>query len=79
MDADQKFNAFLKQWAENQGCDFEIESFDGRESPELIDGMAVDDVWGWLTPKGQERKDEDFGCVEWRVEEGQLILKWVVH
>ena len=56
---------------------FEIENFDGRESPDLIDGMAVDDVWGWLLPEGVTEKDDDhFGCVEWRLNNGKLELSW---
>ena len=77
MDPDQKFIAFIEEWAEKQGCDFIIEDFDGHESPELIDGMAVDGVWGWLVPKGvTEKSDEYFGCVEWSVQNGNLILTW---
>ena len=51
MDPDQKFIAFVYKWAKQHKCTFVIDDFDGHESPDLIDGMAVDDVWGWLFPK----------------------------
>ena len=77
LDADQKFFFFIQKWAEERKCTFEAESCDGRESPELIDGMAVDDVWGWLLPEGvSEREDEYYGCLEWEVQEGKLQLRW---
>lgn len=77
MDPDQKFNLFLDQWAAAQGCTFVIQGYDGRESIELIDGMAVDDVWGWLLPKGvTQRTDEHFGCVVWNLSNGRLELTW---
>lgn len=80
MDADQKFIAFIDEWAKQRGCTFEIENFDGRESPDLIDGMAVDDVWGWLLPEGvTEKDDEHFGCIEWSEQNGKLCLAWKTY
>lgn len=80
MDADQKFMAFVQEWARAQNCTFEVENFDGREPPEPIDGMAVDDVWGWLLPEGVTKPDDDyFGCVEWSEEDGKVHLKWVTY
>lgn len=77
MNTDQKFFFFIKKWAEERKCTFDVESCDGRESPEWIDGMAVDDVWGWLLPEGvSEHKDEYYGCLEWKVEGGKLQLHW---
>lgn len=77
MDPDQKFFAFLRKWAEDKNCQFIPQGCDGRESPDLIDGMAVDDVWGWLLPKDvTETSDDYFGCVEWSVQDGKLVLVW---
>lgn len=77
MDPDQKFMEFVKQWAAAQHCTFAVETFDGNESPDLIDGMAVDDVWGWLIPEGVANKtDENYGCIEWELIHGQLVLTW---
>lgn len=77
MNPDQKFFAFIQAWAKKRNCRFEIENFDGRESPELIDGMAVDDVWGWLLREGEtEMTDDNFGCLKWSVENGELNLTW---
>ena len=65
---------------EKANCTFEIEACDGRESPDLIDGMAVDDVWGWLLPDGVTEKDDDyFGCLEWSVNDGKLELSWHIY
>lgn len=79
MNPDQKFIDFLKRWAASQGCTFEIENFDGREAPDMIDGMAVDDVWGWMVPKGEVKSDVHFGCAEWKNENGKLILEWKTY
>lgn len=79
MNPDQKFIAFLKEWANAQGCTLEIESFDGRESHELIDGMAADDVWGWKVPFGEVRTDDHFGCAEWKKHSGKLTIKWKTY
>ena len=76
MNPDQKFVAFLEKWAKDQGCTFEIESFDGREAPDLIDGMAVDDVWGWKIPVGEKKSDDCYGCAEWKIEDGKLIIEF---
>ena len=77
MDADQRFAAFIDQWAAKQGCRFITQACDGRESPDLIDGMAVDDVWGWLLRPGEaEATDDNFGCIEWSVENGRLKPEW---
>lgn len=77
MNPDQKFFEFLKAWAEKQGCVFIPQACDGRESPTLIDGMAVDDVWGWLLPNGTtKRDDQHFGLVEWSDNAGSLHLTW---
>mgnify|MGYP006867959372 FL=1 len=77
MDADQKFFAFIEQWAKKQNCTFVEQGCDGRESDHLIDGMAADDVWGWLLPKGvTETSDEHFGCIVWKEENNHLVLKW---
>lgn len=80
-DADQKFDDFLQEWAKRKGCTFVVEAFDGRESDEPIDGMNPDDVWGWLLPNGTTERtddnfDDNFGCVEWSVENGKLRLSW---
>ena len=56
MNPDQKFFEFIKQWARDRGCTFEPQACDGRES--MIDGMAIDDVWGWLLPEGVTEKDD---------------------
>lgn len=75
MNPDQKFFEFIKRWARDRGCTFEPQACDGRES--MIDGMAVDDVWGWLLPEGAaEKGDAHFGCLEWSVENGGLALRW---
>lgn len=77
MDADQKFISFIKDWARKRNCQFEIENFDGRESPALINGMAVDDVWGWLLQEGETKMtDDNFGCLKWNVENNELVLTW---
>lgn len=77
MNPDQKFLMFVQEWAKKRGCTFVAQGCDGRESPELIDGMAVDDVWGWLLPKGIfETEDKFFGCVEWNNNAGKLQLTW---
>lgn len=77
MNPDQKFHAFLMDWAQKQGRRLVIQTCDGRESPDLIDGMAVDDVWGWLLPEGAtDKSEDDFGCVEWSVQDGHLNLRW---
>lgn len=77
MNPDQKFVTFLEQWAAARGCTFEVDNYDGRESPDLIDGMAVDDVWGWLLPEEvKERTDDTYGCVEWSLQNGRLMLTW---
>lgn len=77
MDPDQKFMKFVAEWASARHCTFEVETFDGNESPDLIDGMAVDDVWGWLLPVGTtEKTDEHYGCIEWKNNAGHLILEW---
>lgn len=77
MDPDQKFFRFLMAWAKKQGRTFIPQACDGRESPDLIDGMAVDDVWGWLLPEGMTEEDDDyFGCVEWSEQNGELHLTW---
>ena len=76
MNPDQKFIAFLEKWAETQGCTFEIDSFDGRESPDLIDGMAVDDVWGWRIPKGEKKTDNNYGCAVWKNTNDGLFIEW---
>lgn len=77
MDPDQKFFEFIKTWAKERGCNFVPQGCDGRESPELIDGMAADDVWGWLLPIGvTETADEYFGLIEWHEENGKLKLEW---
>lgn len=75
MNPDQKFFEFIGQWARDRGCTFEPQACDGRES--MIDGMAIDDVWGWLLPEGVTEKDDThFGCLEWSVENGHLALRW---
>ena len=39
--------------------------------------MAVDDVWGWMLPEGTAEKNNDnFGCLEWSVVNGKLMLQW---
>lgn len=77
MDADQKFFAFINQWASSQGLTFVEQGCDGREAEHLIDGMAVDDVWGWMLPEGvTEVSDDFFGCIVWREKNGKLILNW---
>ncbi len=77
MSPDTKFILFVEEWAKKRGCTFEIETFDGREAPDLIDGMEVDDVWGWLLPDGTTEKTDDiFGCLEWSVKDGKLELHW---
>ena len=77
MNPDQKFFNYIAKWAADHGCTFEIESYDGHESPDLIDGMAVDDVWGWLVPIGvSKNEDEHYGCLEWSVKGGKLSLSW---
>lgn len=73
--ADIKFSIFLEEWAISQGMIFDIESFDGRE--DFIDGMAVDDVWGWLLKsKNEPHTDDNFGVVEWSVNDGVVKLEW---
>lgn len=77
MDADQKFFAFVNEWASKRGCTFVVEGYDGRECDHLIDGMAADDVWGWMLPNGTTvPNDTFFGCVVWSEDNGQLILTW---
>ena len=76
MDADQRFAVFIDGWAAERNSVFITDSFDGRESPELIDGMAVDDVRGWLIPNGSAKDDRFFGCLCWRNENGHLELTW---
>lgn len=80
MDPDQKFLRFIEMWAAERESKFTPQACDGRESPELIAGMAVDDVWGWLLPEGEtELKDEYFGCLEWNVQNGKLELRWKTY
>lgn len=77
MDPDQKFYNFIQEWARKQGCTLIVDACDGRESEDLIDGMAVDDVWGWLLREGEtEKTEENFGCLEWSVRNGKLHLEW---
>ena len=77
MDADQKFVLFVEEWAKNMNCTFVVQGFDGRESEHLIDGMAADDIWGWMLPRGVKKtSDEYFGCVVWSKNNGHLELKW---
>ena len=47
---------FLHDWAKSKGFTLIIDVCDGRESSDLIDGMAVDDVWCWLLPNGVNQK-----------------------
>ena len=79
MNPDQKFIDFLEKWADEQDCIFEIETFDGRESEDLIDGMAVDDVWGWKIPKGENKSDNHYGCAEWNIANGKLVIAWKTY
>lgn len=60
MDADQKFFAFVNGWASKRGCTFVVEGYDGRECDHLIDGMAADDVWGWMLPNGTTVPNDTF-------------------
>lgn len=77
MNADQKFVQFLHKQAKNMGCSFIIDNFDGREPPDLIDGMEVDDVWGWLLPFGVTEKTNDhYGCFIWSLDDGALKITW---
>lgn len=77
MNADQKFFAFIERWAKERKCTFVEQGCDGRESDHLIDGMAADDVWGWLLPEGvTEISDAYFGCIVWKEENGHLVLEW---
>ena len=77
LDPDQRYFEFVTSWANERGFDFVPEGYDGRESPELIDGMAADDVWGWLLPQGsKELNDECFGYLKWSNENGKLCLEW---
>ena len=77
MDADQKFFLFVDEWAKSRGCKFVAQGCDGRECDHLIDGMAVDDVWGWMLPKGvKDTTDDKFGCVVWHEVNGHLTLEW---
>lgn len=77
MSPDQKFYQFIDRWAEAQGCRFIEQGCDGHESPDLIDGMEVDDVWGWLVPADTAQEtDQHFGCIEWSVLDGKLLLTW---
>ena len=77
VNPDQKFFDFINRWAAAQGCTFIEQGCDGRESPALIDGMAADDVWGWLLPEGiTQKSDEFFGCIVWNVVDGKLNLTW---
>ena len=77
MTPDQKFFNFISEWASARNCTFIEQGCDGRESTDLIDGMAVDDVWGWLLPEGEtEKSDEFFGCIVWKNDNGVLELNW---
>ncbi len=76
MDPDTKFLDFIEKWAGEQGCRFIVENYDGRESDSLIDGMAVDDVWGWLLQEGEKKTDANFGCLEWKLVDDRLVLEW---
>ena len=78
--ADIKFHDFLTEWIKKQNCRFVMESFLGREPKEFIDGMAVDDVSGYLIPLDLEEEPEDYGkyygWIEWSMEDGKLVLTW---
>lgn len=77
MSPDQKFYAFIDEWAKDRNCAFIEQGADGHESEGLIDGMEVDDIWGWLLPEGvTEKSDEYYGCVEWSLQDGKLVLTW---
>lgn len=77
MSPDQKFFDFVSEWAKQRGCTFVEQGWYGRKSPDLIDGMAADDIWGWLLPEGiEEPSDSYFGCVEWSEQNGKLHLEW---
>ena len=77
MTAEQKFMAFLHEWAKKKRCTFVEESPDQHECDHLIDGMATVDTWGWLLPEGTTEKNDDFfGCVEWHEVNGCLELTW---
>lgn len=77
MNPDRKFYEFVIEWAKKRNCTFIVQGCDGRESPKLIDGMAADDIWGWMLPDGvKEISDDYFGCVEWSEMDGKLCLKW---
>lgn len=77
MNPDQKFFEYIGEWARSQKCTFIEQGCDGRESYKLIDGMAADDVWGWLLPEGVKTpEDKYFGCIIWEEIEGRLHLKW---
>ncbi|MEG1515147.1 MAG: hypothetical protein RSD95_09710 [Clostridia bacterium] len=90
MDADQKFHEFLQRHAANMGCRFMADTFEGRESDEPIDGMAVDDVSGWLVPTkeltqfkqyqragNKDRLDGYYGYFVWHLEQSDLVLDWI--
>ncbi len=80
MDAEQRFSHFIQQWAKDRKCQFIEQDYDGRESDHLIDGMAPDDVWGWLLPEGvTEKSDDYFGCIEWEEKDGHLVLRWETY
>lgn len=91
MDADQKFFEFVQARAAQMRSAFILHAFEGRESDEPIDGMAVDDVSGWLVPKKElaqfkremrnrhpdAKTDARFGFFVWHIgDDGALVLDW---
>ena len=80
MDPDQRLFEFLMKWAEQMGCTFIVQACDGNEPDDLIDGMAVDDVWGWLVPmENPVKSDQYFGCAQWSLENGKLKIDWTPY
>ncbi len=76
MDADQKYIAYLEQWAKEQGKRFIIEDFDARET--LFEGMAVAEVWGWLIAEDEKPDDSNFGLLQWSLDGGALKLTFEI-
>ena len=82
MTGESEFIEFLGNWAKAQNKVFVVESFDGDEMDETIDGVRAADVWGWLVPEGTDTRisslvsnnSDDYGCVEWSIEDGRIAL-----
>ena len=84
MTGEAEFIDFLRKWAKKQHKRFVIESFDQHEMDDTIDGIRAADVWGWLIDEDenidedelQEGHIDEYGCIEWSIQDGEIKLEF---